>query len=113
MNLIETTDVFDEWLDNLKDLRAKLQIATRIRRAVNGNFGDHKLLPNTGGIYEMRLTIGKGYRIYYGQIGEITYILTNGGDKTSQSSDIDKAKQIFAQLKQQYQGEYDDKNATI
>lgn len=103
MNVIETTTIFDEWLDNLKDLRAKVQIATRIRRAENGNFGDHKLLPNTGGVYEMRLTIGKGYRIYYGQIGEITYILTNGGNKSSQTSDIELAKGLFAQIKQQKQ----------
>lgn len=42
MNIIETTLIFDEWLDNLKDLRAKIQIATRIRRAENGNFGDRQ-----------------------------------------------------------------------
>lgn len=101
MNIIETTEIFDNWLESLKDLRAKIQIATRIRRAENGNFGDHKLLPNTGGVYEMRLDIGKGYRIYYGQIGEITYILTNGGDKSSQQADIEKASTIFTQLKQQ------------
>lgn len=101
MNVIETTLIFDEWLDNLKDLRAKMQIATRIRRAENGNFGDHKPLPNTGGVSEVRLDIGKGYRIYYGQIGEITYILTNGGDKSSQQADIEKAKALFAQIKQQ------------
>lgn len=101
MNIIETTLIFDEWLDNLKDLRAKMQIATRIRRAENGNFGDHKLLPDTGGVYEMRIDIGKGYRVYYGQIGEVTYILTNGGDKNSQQADIEKATMLFAQIKQQ------------
>lgn len=105
MNVIETTTLFDDWLDNLKDLRAKLQIATRIRRAENGNFGDHKLLPDTGGVYEMRIDIGKGYRVYYGQIGEITYILTNGGDKSSQQNDIEKASSLFAQLKLQKQQE--------
>ena len=103
MNIIETTEIFDNWLDNLKDFRAKIQIATRIRRAENGNFGDHKLLPNTGGIYEMRLDIGKGYRIYYGQIGKITYLLTNGGNKSSQTADIQLAKELFVQLKQQKQ----------
>ncbi|MBN6066463.1 type II toxin-antitoxin system RelE/ParE family toxin [Aggregatibacter actinomycetemcomitans] len=101
MNLIETTEMFDDWLDGLNNLRAKIQIATRIRRAENGNFGDHKALPNTGGVSEMRIDIGKGYRIYYGQLGEITYILTNGGDKSTQSADIERAKQIFAQLKLQ------------
>lgn len=99
MNVIETTEIFDNWLDGLRDLRAKVQIATRIRRAENGNFGDHKPLPNTGGVNEMRIDIGKGYRLYYGKIGEITYILTNGGDKSTQSADIERAKQIFAQLK--------------
>lgn len=108
MNIIETTTIFDEWLENIKDLRAKIQIATRIRRAENGNFGDHKLLPNTGGVSEMRIDIGKGYRIYYGQIGEITYILTNGGDKSSQQSDIEKATALFAQIKQQKQEQSND-----
>lgn len=101
MNIIETTEMFDDWLDGLKDLRAKVQIATRIRRAENGNFGDHKALPNIGGVSEIRISIGKGYRLYYGQIGEITYILTNGGDKSTQSADIERAAQIFAQLKMQ------------
>lgn len=110
MNIIETTLIFDEWLDSLKDFKAKMQIVTRIRRAENGNFGDHKLLPNTGGVSEMRLDIGKGYRIYYGQIGEITYILTNGGDKSSQQSDIEKAKLLFAQLKQQKKEQKNDPN---
>lgn len=103
MNIIETTSIFDDWLDSLKDLRVKLQIATRIRRAENGNFGDHKRLANTGGVCEMRLDIGKGYRIYYGQIGDITYILTNGGDKANQQADIERASQLFAQLKLQRQ----------
>ena len=110
MNIIETTPIFDEGLDGLKDFKAKMQIVTRIRRAENGNFGDHKLLPNTGGVSEMRLDIGKGYRIYYGQIGEITYILTNGGDKTSQQSDIEKAKLLFAHLKQQKKEQKNDPN---
>lgn len=103
MNIIETTPIFDKWLDSMRDLRAKIQIATRIRRAENGNFGDHKILPNSGGISEMRIDIGKGYRIYYGQIGEITYILTNGGDKSSQQADIERAISLFTQLKLQKQ----------
>ena len=113
MYIIETTLIFDEWLDSLKDLKAKMQIVTRIRRAENGNFGDHKLLPNTGGVSEMRLDIGKGYRIYYGQIGEITYILTNGGDKSTQQSDIEKAKLLFAQLKQQKKEQPHDPNSSF
>ncbi|NBI39933.1 type II toxin-antitoxin system RelE/ParE family toxin [[Haemophilus] felis] len=108
MNIIETTKIFDDWLDNLNDLRAKIQIATRIRRAENGNFGDHKLLPDTGGVYEMRLNISKGYRLYYGRIGEITYLLTNGGDKGSQSADIQRASELLAQLKQQKQEQKND-----
>lgn len=71
----------------------------RVDRARLGNFGDHKSVGD--GVYEMRLTTGAGYRIYYAQRGEIVYILLNGGDKSTQQADIDKAKVIWSSLKAQ------------
>ena len=52
-----------EWLDSLKDLRAKAKIYTRIKRAESGNFGDHKRFD---GIIELRLDVGPRYRVYCG-----------------------------------------------
>lgn len=97
MNQILVTETFNEWLDNLKDLRAKLAIATRIRRAENGNFGDYKSVGD--GVYEMRITQGQGYRVYYGQKGEVTYLLICGGNKSTQQQDIEQAKSLWAKLK--------------
>ncbi|QIW14931.1 hypothetical protein A4G20_00320 [Pasteurellaceae bacterium RH1A] len=101
INDIEMTESFAKWLLALKDKIGAAAIKARIKRAENGNFGDHKLLPDTGGVYEMRIDKGKGYRVYYGQIGQYLYLLTNGGDKSSQQVDIEKAKIILAHLKEQ------------
>ena len=99
MNQIIITDNFAHWLEKLKNPIAKATIARRIKNAVKGNFGDHKLLTGTGGLYEMRIDTGKGYRVYYAQQGEIIYILLQGGDKSTQQSDIEKAKAIWAELR--------------
>lgn len=95
---IERTDVFDQWLENLKDPLAVVTIARRIERAESGNFGDTKYLAE--GIFEMRLNVSKGYRIYYAQKGRVIYILLNGGHKDSQQADIEKAKTLWAEIKQ-------------
>ncbi|WP_386693110.1 MULTISPECIES: type II toxin-antitoxin system RelE/ParE family toxin [unclassified Lonepinella] len=104
MYIIEETEIFSEWLDNLNDQMAVVAIVSRIDRAKQGNFGDHKSVGD--GVYEMRITKGKGYRIYYARKGEITYILTNGGDKSTQSQDIDKAKQLWQQIKQELKNDH-------
>ncbi|WP_412164042.1 type II toxin-antitoxin system RelE/ParE family toxin [Glaesserella parasuis] len=69
MYIIEQTETFKLWLNELKDPIAKIAIIRRLERAKNGHFGDHKSLGD--GIYEMRLMINKGYRIYYARKGEI------------------------------------------
>ena len=71
----------------------------RIKRAQGGNFGDHKPLANTGGIYEMRIFKGNGYRVYYAQEGDTVYLLLLGGSKDSQQSDIAKACTLWQQVK--------------
>ncbi|OOF57325.1 type II toxin-antitoxin system RelE/ParE family toxin [Rodentibacter myodis] len=94
---IEITDTFARWLEKLKDPIAKASIARRIYNAKRGNFGDWKALGD--GVNEMRLSVSKGYRIYYAQQGEVIYILLNGGHKGTQQADIEKAKTLWAELK--------------
>lgn len=101
MNTLNKTEVFLEWYKKLKDPIGKAGIAMRLSRAEHGNFGDHKLLPNTGGIYEMRIFKGNGYRLYYSQEQETIYLLLIGGDKDNQSKDIEKAKQLWQTIQEQ------------
>jgi putative addiction module killer protein len=93
---IETTEAFDGWLKKLRDRRAALAVLNRLDRAKLGNFGDAKPVGN--GINEMRIFVGPGYRIYY-VIRESTIILLLcGGDKSTQTQDIAKAKEIMKKL---------------
>lgn len=100
MITINQTEQFSHWLHKLKDPIGKIGILTRIRRAQDGNFGDHKPLSNTGGIYEMRIFKGNGYRVYYAQEADAIYLLLIGGSKDSQQSDIDKACKLWQQVRQ-------------
>ncbi|MBN6060955.1 type II toxin-antitoxin system RelE/ParE family toxin [Aggregatibacter actinomycetemcomitans] len=97
MYIIEETEEFSNWLENLTDELAIVNIVARIERAKLDNFGDHKSVGN--GVYEMRITKGKGYRIYYARKGGITYLLILGGDKSSQEQDIQNAKALWQQIK--------------
>ncbi len=101
MNTINQTDEFQEWLRDLKDKVAKGAILGRINRARLGNFGDHKDLG--GGVSEMRVDVGPGYRVYFGREGNVVYLLICGGDKSSQDKDIKHAKAIWEQFKKEQQ----------
>jgi putative addiction module killer protein len=93
---VRKTDEFDYWLSALADQRAVAKIASRIERLGLGNAGDVK--PVGEGISEMRLTYGPGYRIYYKQTGKTIVLILCGGDKSTQDSDIKRAKDIARQL---------------
>jgi putative addiction module killer protein len=82
-------DVVGEWLAGLKDERARAKIMAEIDRLALGNFGDCKSLQ--GGLYELRVDWGPGYRVYYAQIGKACILLLCVGDKRKQSSDIRRA----------------------
>lgn len=84
------TDVFQAWLDSLRDRRAAARIKVRIDRLAEGNPGDVK--PVGDGLSEMRIDYGPGYRVYFANRGGIVVILLCGGDKGSQARDIEKAK---------------------
>ncbi len=81
-----------EWLDSL-DKITKSRVKSRLTRLLEDNFGDHKKIDNE--ITELRLKFGSGYRIYYTEIDNIIVLLINGGDKSSQTKDILKAKSIL------------------
>lgn len=87
-----TTQVFDRWLRKLKDRQARLRIVERIDRLAHGNTGDTK--PVGGGVWELRLTHGPDYRVYYLQDGDNLVLLLCGGDKSTQQADIDRAHQL-------------------
>ena len=97
MKRISTTAKFDDWLENLRDLKAKAKIKVLIQSAKNGNFGDCK--PISEGLSEMRIDYGAGYRVYFMQRGTEIIILLAGGDKTTQSTDIKNALQLSHELK--------------
>jgi putative addiction module killer protein len=94
---IERTSEYAKWMLSLRDDRAKAKIALRIDRLMLGNPGDVK--PVGGGVTEMRIDYGPGYRVYYGSQGETFVVILCGGTKKGQSGDIKRAKTIFASWK--------------
>jgi probable addiction module killer protein len=98
MYQINQTETFKHWLIGLKDIRAKAHILKRIKRAEQGNFGEYKSVG--AGVYEMKADIGKGYRVYYAQQGQLIYLLLSGGDKSTQQTDIQNAKQQWQRIKE-------------
>ena len=78
----------------MRDRRGKLRILRRIERLIGGNPGDAR--PIGGGLSELRIDVGPGYRVYYLREGERLILLLTGGDKSSQQTDIQLAHQIAA-----------------
>ncbi|MDY0122923.1 type II toxin-antitoxin system RelE/ParE family toxin [Sulfurimonas sp.] len=97
MYLIRQTEIFSKWLHKLKDVSGKVSIIRRIERIKSGNFGDSKSVGDE--VFELRITTGPGYRVYYTKRDDEIVILLLGGDKSTQSKDILKAKQIKEELK--------------
>jgi putative addiction module killer protein len=89
---IRKTGIFKKWLKKLRDNTGKGLILARIDRLEAGNPGDVK--PIGDGCSEMRIDYGPGYRVYYKDTGKEIIILLCGGDKSSQDTDIARAKQI-------------------
>ena len=85
----EGKDVFLDWLRSLRDTKARISIDRRINRIVLGNFGDHKFCRD--GVWELRIDVGPGYRVYYAVDGITVVLLLTGGDKRTQSADISRA----------------------
>ena len=97
LQVVQTTH-YARWFTSLRDEQAKARILVRIRRLSLGNFGDAKALG--GGIAELRIDYGPGYRVYFARRGEMLVLLLTGGDKSRQQADIAQARAIAAEWKQ-------------
>ncbi|MBI3793828.1 MAG: type II toxin-antitoxin system RelE/ParE family toxin [Nitrospinae bacterium] len=84
---------FGEWFDALKDVKGKAIIRTRLRKLSLGLFGDYGSVG--GGVYELRIFFGPGYRIYFGMDGKDVILLLLGGDKGTQQRDIKMAREYW------------------
>ncbi|ADW67796.1 type II toxin-antitoxin system RelE/ParE family toxin [Granulicella tundricola] len=85
----EGRDLYQDWHRALRDSKAKQAVDRRIYRMEAGNFGDHKFCRD--GVWELRVDVGPGYRVYYAMDGLQIVLLLCAGDKSSQSKDIDRA----------------------
>jgi putative addiction module killer protein len=79
-------DPYQEWVDKLKDLAGRIAILRRMDRVGAGNFGEHRFCQE--GVWELRIDVGPGYRLYYAQEGKTVVLLLCGGAKRTQTADI-------------------------
>ncbi|HEY4210145.1 MAG TPA: type II toxin-antitoxin system RelE/ParE family toxin [Steroidobacteraceae bacterium] len=86
-----------EWLERLRDRAARLRIVARLDRLTEGLRGDWRSVG--GGVYELRVDYGPGYRVFYGQDGDALILLLCGGTKRTQDSDIEKAHAYWKDYK--------------
>ncbi len=93
---VEATVNFQSWINALKDRQGRARILVRIDRLAHGNPGQHRHL--AGGVSELKIDAGPGYRVYYTQRGRVLVILLCGGDKSSQDRDIATAKTLAWEL---------------
>lgn len=82
-------DLYQEWIDGLRDTRARVAIQRRVDRLSNANFGDHRYCRD--GVWELRIDLGPGYRVYYAAAGAAIVLLLSGSDKRAQSAEIERA----------------------
>jgi putative addiction module killer protein len=96
MFTVRQTQEFQDWLDDLKDIKAQLRIVARLRLAEAGNLGDWKPVANE--VSEMRIAIGPGYRVYFTKRQNMLIVMLAGGDKSTQAKDIKRAQKILQHL---------------
>lgn len=96
MYIVRQTEVFMAWLDGLRDVRAQVRIAARLRQIEAGSLGDWK--PVEGQVSELRVNVGPGYRLYFTRRGKVVVVLLCGGDKSSQRRDIRRALELESRL---------------
>ena len=96
--LVRQTKRFAIWLADLRDDRARARILKRLDRVEQGNLGD--VAPVGGGVSEMRIFYGSGYRVYFVQRGSELIVLLCGGDKSTQAADIEEAKALAKAIEQ-------------
>jgi putative addiction module killer protein len=86
---VKMTEVYRDWINSLTDRTARARIQVRVDRLVHGNPGQHRNL--TGGVSELKIDFGPGYRVYYTERGGELIVLLAGGDKSTQEQDIKAA----------------------
>ena len=89
---IRQTEIYARWFRRIRDRQARVRIDSRIRRLSLGNPGDVR--PVGGGVSEIRIDYGPGYRLYFTRRGEALVILLAGGDKDSQERDVRRALEL-------------------
>ena len=93
---IKTTEVYRDWINDLKDGTARARIQVRVDRLVHGNPGQSRHL--TDGVSELKIDFGPGYRVYYTEGNEELIVLLVGGDKSTQQQDIKQAISLARNL---------------
>ena len=101
MTEVRQTEVYARWFRRLRDTQARARINVRIRRLSLGNLGDVRAVG--GGVSELRIDYGPGYRVYFVQRGRELIVLLAGGDKDSQDRDIRKALALASGLREEEQ----------
>ena len=96
MYTVRQTEEFVAWLDDLKDKRAQVRIAARLRQVEAGNLGDWQ--STEGDVSELRVDFGPGYRLFFTRRGRIIIVMLTAGDKSSQKRDIRRALKLAAEL---------------
>jgi putative addiction module killer protein len=93
---LRSSKQYDKWFAKLKDSSIKIKVLARLDRVENGNFGDFKQIGSN--LFELRFFFGSGLRIYYTiQEGRVLFLLA-GGDKSTQSKDIERAAELLNEL---------------
>jgi len=98
MITVRETESFKKWIQDMKDKVAQSIITARIRRISAGNFGDAK--PIGDNVSELRIDYGPGYRVYFTRRVQEVVILLCGGDKSTQSRDIETSKRIAENIRE-------------
>ena len=93
---VRKTEVYAKWLDSLRDARARARVLVRVERLAAGNPGDVR--PVGEGVSELRIDYGPGYRVYFKKQGRMVVILLAGGDKRTQSQDVETALRLARNL---------------
>ena len=93
---VRKTEVYAKWLDSLRDVRARARVLVRVERLAAGNPGDVR--PVGEGVSELRIDYGPGYRVYFKKQGRTIVVLLAGGDKRTQSQDVNTALRLARNL---------------
>lgn len=91
-------ELFTEWLRSLRDQKTRGRVRKRLERLGSGNFGDCRSVGD--GVFELRIHLGAGYRVYFGEVDRTIVLLLCGGDKSSQTRDIARAKTYWRAYKE-------------